>query len=107
MFCTCCCSVAWLFWVSSAVILSWVRAGSVSRLRNNGCLTCRPNDVMYAGVNSVKKLLVVSRATEVDAVAVAPLLNRRLSDADPEKSFCQGARSPGGAPEKRVTFGSR
>ncbi len=57
-------------------------------------------------MNSVKKLFVVSRATDVAAVAVAPLLNSRLSDADPEKLFCHGAKSPGGAPEKSVTFGA-
>ena len=59
-----------------------------------------------AGETSVKKLLVVSRDTELDAVSEAPLVNRCEKLAALETPLPVGASSPAGAPDRTEITGN-
>jgi hypothetical protein len=62
--------------------------------------------VNHAGEISVKKLLVVSRDTVLDAVSEAPLLKSCEKLAALEMPSLVGASSPLGAPDRTETTGS-
>ena len=72
----------------------------------SGWRTSTPSAVNQAGEIRVRKLLLVSRDTEVDAVTDAPVANSREKLAGLETPRAVGASSPGGAPERIETTGS-
>src|SRR5690242_13536884 len=72
----------------------------MARPCSSGTRRSTPSEVNHAGETRVRKLLLVSRDREVDAVMVAPLANRREKLAALDTLRVVGASSPGGAPER-------
>ncbi len=72
----------------------------MARPWSSGWRSSTPSDVNHAGEISVRKLLEVSRESELDAVTEAPEPNSREKLAALEMPRVVGARSPGCAPDR-------